>query len=67
MCVCVDVIAVSSDGNVSNYGDLELFLAGIDLSSFVPLFKQQGVSFPMFLRLTDSDLQKVCLDFYGSA
>lgn len=53
----------STDAIESSYGDMELFLAGIELSALVPLFKQHGVSFPMFLRLTDSDLQKVDLDF----
>jgi len=52
---------------MSSYGDMELFLAGIELSSLVPLFKQHDVSFPVFLRLTDSDLQKVCLVFCYSS
>ena len=58
---CVEVLyyAVCSEASLLSYGDLELFLAGIGLSSLVPLFKQHHISFSEFLRLTDSDLQKV--------
>jgi len=55
------VVAVCSEAQVESYvGDLELFLTGIGLSSLIPLFKQHHISFTEFLRLTDSDLQKVC-------
>ena len=43
----------------TTYGELELFLCGLDLSQFVPLFRAQHVDFSTFLRLTEEDLIKV--------
>ena len=43
----------------TTYGELELFLCGLDLSHLVPLFQSQHVEFKTFLRLTEEDLIKV--------
>lgn len=41
------------------YGELELFLCGLELGSFVYKFQEQHVDFPTFLRMTDEDFIKV--------
>ena len=41
------------------YGDLELFLSGLQLGDLIPVFQEQDVSFPRFLQLTDKDLLQV--------
>jgi hypothetical protein len=45
--------------SVVKYGELELFLCGLDLSDYVNLFQQQHVDFSIILRMTDEDLIKV--------
>ncbi|KAK3585906.1 hypothetical protein CHS0354_038442 [Potamilus streckersoni] len=47
------------------YGELELFLAGLELGHLVPLFQQQQVEFADFLRMTDEDLIKMGLEQIG--
>lgn len=41
------------------YGDLEIFLLGLQLESILPLFQKHGVNFAMLLTMTDSDLKQV--------
>lgn len=45
--------------SVVKYGELELFLCGLDLSDYVNLFQQQHVDFSIIMRMTDEDLIKV--------
>jgi ankyrin repeat/SAM/basic leucine zipper domain-containing protein 1 len=47
------------------YGELELFLAGLDLAHLIPVFRQQLVSFQTFLRLTDVDLMRIGISEIG--
>lgn len=42
-----------------SYGDLELFLSGLELGKLIPLFQDHKVKFADLLRMTDGDLQKV--------
>ncbi|XP_069142254.1 ankyrin repeat, SAM and basic leucine zipper domain-containing protein 1-like [Argopecten irradians] len=46
-------------------GELELFLGGLDLSSFISLFRGQQVDFATFLRMTDDDLIKMGIHQIG--
>ena len=41
------------------YGDLEIFLSGLELGNYIQLFQRNDVTFPAFLRMTDHDLQQV--------
>jgi len=41
------------------YGELELFLSGLDLGNLIETFQQNQVTFAQFLRMTDADLQQV--------
>ena len=59
-------ISSSSQQYGTTYGELELFLCGLDLSQFVPLFQSQHVEFNTFLRLTEEDLIKVKLTIGAS-
>lgn len=44
---------------LERYGELELFLHGLELGSFIELFHRHQVSFHQLLQLTDSDLEKI--------
>ena len=44
---------------VTNYGELETFLSGLELDHQIELFRKNHVTFQTFLRMTDSDLQQV--------
>ena len=44
---------------VCTYGDLEIFLSGLELGNYIQLFQRNDVTFPAFLRMTDHDLQQV--------
>ena len=59
--VCFSLSNGSSSSNQygTTYGELELFLCGLDLNQLVPLFQAQHVEFSTFLRLTEEDLIKV--------
>ena len=52
-------IAVSV-GSTCVYGELELFLSGLDLGVLISTFQHHEVNFSQFLRMTDKDLQQVC-------
>ncbi|XP_077985257.1 ankyrin repeat, SAM and basic leucine zipper domain-containing protein 1-like [Glandiceps talaboti] len=60
-----DVSPVRKDSPASNnqhyirYGDLELFLCGLELGHLVPLFQDHQITFPAFLRMNDHDLEKI--------
>ncbi|XP_006816395.1 ankyrin repeat, SAM and basic leucine zipper domain-containing protein 1-like [Saccoglossus kowalevskii] len=41
------------------YGELELFLCGLELAHLVPLFQEQEITFSTFLRLNDADLERM--------
>ena len=41
------------------YGDLELFLLGLQLRELIGVFKAHNMSFADLLSLTDQDLEKV--------
>ena len=41
------------------YGDLEMFLFGLELGQFLELFKLHHVDFPLLLTLDEEDLTKV--------
>lgn len=41
------------------YGDLELFLLGLQQRDLIPVFKAHNVSFADLLSLADQDLEKV--------
>ncbi|KAL5015305.1 hypothetical protein ScPMuIL_009575 [Solemya velum] len=47
------------------YGELELFLCGLELGSFVYKFQEQHVDFPTFLRMTDDDFIKMGIQQIG--
>ncbi|XP_070559476.1 ankyrin repeat, SAM and basic leucine zipper domain-containing protein 1-like [Ptychodera flava] len=50
---------VNASQTYVRYGDLELFLCGLELGQLVPLFQEQQISFSAFLRMNDSDLEKI--------
>lgn len=52
-----------SFNRLERYGELELFLHGLELGSFIELFHRHQVSFHQLLQLTDSDLEKVSIFF----
>lgn len=56
---------VNEQGECHRYGDLELFLFGLELGHLVPLFQNQQVSFDGFLKLTDTDLQQIGVSQIG--
>ncbi|XP_064633853.1 ankyrin repeat, SAM and basic leucine zipper domain-containing protein 1-like isoform X2 [Lineus longissimus] len=47
------------------YGELEMFLSGIELSDLIPVFRSQRVTFAAFLRMTDNDLQQIGVQRIG--
>ena len=49
----------SKESYGTTYGDLELFLCGLDLSNLVDVVRGQHIDFNTFLRLTEEDLIKV--------
>ncbi|XP_052073142.1 ankyrin repeat, SAM and basic leucine zipper domain-containing protein 1-like isoform X1 [Mytilus californianus] len=51
--------------SVIKYGELELFLCGLDLSRFVSLFQQQHLDFTTVLQMTDEDLIKMGIHQIG--
>ena len=52
-------LCINIRSSVCTYGDLEIFLSGLELSSYIQLFQRNLVTFPAFLRMTDHDLQQV--------
>ena len=56
---------VSKSKVYAKYGDLELFLCGLELGSLVPLFQQHQVDFGALLRMRDCDLEKVGISQVG--
>ncbi|XP_074646008.1 ankyrin repeat, SAM and basic leucine zipper domain-containing protein 1-like [Tubulanus polymorphus] len=44
---------------LEHFGELELFLSGLELSDYIPLFHQHHVTFSSFLRMTDNDLKQI--------
>ena len=50
--------------NVMRYGDLELFLSGLECSNLIPTFQQHQVTFADFLKMSDHDLMQVSGIFY---
>ena len=44
---------------VTQYGELEMLLAGLELGNLIPLFQEHDVSFEDVLRMSDQDLVKV--------
>ena len=56
-CSSCDLFFVCS--GLVKFGELEMFLSGLDLTSLIPTFQQHQVTFTTFLRLTDVDLQQV--------
>jgi ankyrin repeat/SAM/basic leucine zipper domain-containing protein 1 len=56
---------VSNSKVYAKYGDLELFLCGLELGSLVPLFQQHQVDLGTLLRMRDSDLEKVGISQVG--
>lgn len=51
----------SKESYGTTYGDLELFLCGLDLSYLVDVVRGHQIDFNTFLRLTEEDLVKVIL------
>lgn len=51
--------------SVIKYGELELFLCGLDLSQYVGLFQQHHLDFTTVLRMNDEDLIKMGIDQIG--
>lgn len=49
----------------TTYGDLELFLCGLDLSQLVDLVRSHNIDFNTFLRITDEDLVKMGISQLG--
>lgn len=49
----------------ARYGDLELFLCGLELSSLVPVFQQHQINLSALLRMRDYDLEKVGIPQLG--
>ncbi|XP_053378244.1 ankyrin repeat, SAM and basic leucine zipper domain-containing protein 1-like [Mercenaria mercenaria] len=49
----------------TTYGDLELFLCGLDLSYLVDVVRGHQIDFSTFLRLTEEDLVKMGIDKLG--
>ncbi|XP_071540397.1 ankyrin repeat, SAM and basic leucine zipper domain-containing protein 1-like isoform X2 [Panulirus ornatus] len=47
------------------FGELEMVLAGLDLSYLVPLFQEHQVSFKTFLRLSEKDLRNMNVTAIG--
>ncbi|XP_028409342.1 ankyrin repeat, SAM and basic leucine zipper domain-containing protein 1-like [Dendronephthya gigantea] len=47
------------------YGDLELFLFGLELGHLVPLFQDHKITFDGFLQLTDAELQQIGISQIG--
>lgn len=56
---------ISEQGDCVRYGDLELFLFGLELGHLVPLFQAQQISFDSFLQLNDADLQQIGVSQIG--
>ncbi|KAG7169709.1 Ankyrin repeat, SAM and basic leucine zipper domain-containing protein 1-like 1 [Homarus americanus] len=47
------------------FGELEMVLAGLDLSYMIPLFQKHQVSFESFLRLSEKDLENMNVTAVG--
>lgn len=43
----------------TNYGDLELFLAGLELPDLIPVFQEQQINLQTLLRMREADLERV--------
>ena len=48
-----------SPNQFMRYGELELFLCGLDLSDLIQLVHSHRIEFPTFLRMTEEDLINV--------
>ena len=47
------------------YGDLELFMSGLDLAQFIPTFHEHHVNFESLLKVTDDDLKQIGISQLG--
>ncbi|KAK3101327.1 hypothetical protein FSP39_002709 [Pinctada imbricata] len=54
-----------SQSSVMKYGELELFLSGLDLGHFIGLFQQHQIDFATLLRSSDDDLCKMGIQQLG--
>ncbi|KAL4227063.1 Ankyrin repeat [Mactra antiquata] len=59
------VPSTSRDTYGTTYGDLELFLCGLELSHLVDVVRNQHIDFNTFLRMTDEDLIKMGIPQLG--
>ena len=41
------------------YGDMEVFLLGLQLEDILPIFQQHQIDFAILLSMTDDDLKQV--------
>ena len=61
--VCVDMRSIihthRASASPQTYGDLELFLLGLQLRELITVFKSHNVTFAGLLSLTEQDLEKV--------
>ncbi|GAB1605185.1 ankyrin repeat, SAM and basic leucine zipper domain-containing protein 1-like [Argonauta hians] len=48
------------------YGQLELFLCGLNLQSSIPKFKEHNITFSQLLTLSEHDLEKIGVEQIGS-
>lgn len=56
---------VEDSQSVVKYGEVELFLSGLDLNRYVSLFQKQHVEFSTLIRMTDEDLIKMGIHQIG--
>nr|XP_039269373.1 ankyrin repeat, SAM and basic leucine zipper domain-containing protein 1-like [Styela clava] len=54
------------DQAYETYGQLELFLLGLDLARLIPIFKEQDVTFKQLLCLTMEELETIGIPAYGT-
>ena len=47
------------------YGDLELYMSGLDLAQFIPTFPEHHVNFDFLLKVTDDDLKQIDISQLG--
>ena len=47
--------------SVHKFGDIEVFLYGLELSSLIPRFREHNITMEHLLIITDDELIKVCL------
>ena len=50
---------------IYTYGDLEMFLSGLELGDLIPVFQNNNITFQGFLKMTDHDLQQVYKNIYN--